>query len=49
MYMVGENEGKKIGNEDIKSMYKMVKHVHNMYMGWHALIVKKSCTSHVYV
>ena len=27
----------------------MVKHVHDMYMGRHALIVKKSCTCYVYV
>lgn len=49
MYMVGWNEGKSVGNEDIKSMYMLLKHVHDMYMGCHARIVKKSCTSHVYV
>ena len=49
MYMVGVNEGKSVVNEIVKSMYMMVKHVHDMYMGRHALIVKKSCTSHVYV
>ena len=49
MYMVGVNEGKSVVNEIVKSMYMMVKHVHDMYMGCHALIVKKSCTSHVYV
>ena len=32
MYMVEENEGKSSGNKDVKSMYMMVKHVHNMYM-----------------
>ena len=32
MYMMGENAGKSSGNEDVKSMYMMVKHVHNMYM-----------------
>ena len=32
MYMVGLNEGKSSGNENVKSMYMMVKHVHNMYM-----------------
>jgi hypothetical protein len=47
--MVGWNEGKSVGNEDIKSMYMLLKHVHDMYMGCHARIVKKSCTSHVYV
>ena len=37
--MVGWNEGKSVGNEDIKSMYMLLKHVHDMYMGCHALIV----------
>ena len=45
--MVGENKGKSIGNEDVESMYMLPKHVHGIYMGCHALIVKKSCTSHV--
>ena len=49
MYMAGVNEGKSVVNEIVKSMYMMVKHVHDMYMGCHALIVKKSCTCYVYV
>ena len=32
MYMMGKNEGEHIGNENVKSMYMMIKHVHNMYM-----------------
>jgi hypothetical protein len=36
MYMVGQNGIKYIDNEIIKSMYMMVKHVHDMYMGCHA-------------
>ena len=49
MYMVGKNEGKDIENEIVKSMYMMVKHVHDMYMGCHALIVNPSYTCYVYV
>ena len=41
--MVGKNEGKDIENEIVKSMYMMVKHVHDMYMSCHALIVNPSC------
>ena len=47
--MVGKNEGKDIENEIVKSMYMMVKHVHDMYMSCHALIVNSSCTCYVYV
>ena len=36
MYMVGWNEGKSVGNEDINSMYIMPEHIHDMYMGCHA-------------
>ena len=32
MYMVGQNRIKYIDNEQIKSMYMMVQHVHDMYM-----------------
>ena len=28
MYMVGKNEGKSVGNENVKSMYMKPKHVH---------------------
>ena len=49
MYMVGQNGIKYIDNEIIKSMYMMVKHVHDMYMGCHAWIVNPSCTCYVYV
>ena len=49
MYMVGWNEGKEVENETVKSMYMMPEHVHDMYMGCHALIVKKSCICYVYV
>ena len=49
MYMVGQNRIKYIDNEQIKSMYMMVQHVHDMYMSWHALIVNPSCTCYVYV
>ena len=34
--MVGENEGKGVENESVKSMYMLVKHVHDMYMSRHA-------------
>ena len=49
MYMVGGNWGKGVENERVKSMYMLVKHVHDMYMSRHAFIVKKSCTCYVYV
>ena len=49
MYMVEENAGKSSGNENVKSMYMMVKHVHDMYMSRHALIVNLSCICYVYV
>ena len=49
MYMVGENDAKCVDNERIKSMYMMVKHVHDMYMSRHALIVNPSCICYVYV
>ena len=32
MYMVVENDSNRIENETLKSMYMMVKHVHDMYM-----------------
>ena len=49
MYIVWQNEDKSVGNENVKSMYMIPKHVHDMYMGCNALIVKKSCTCCVYV
>ena len=49
MYMVGWNGIKCVDNELIKSMYMMVKHVHDMYMSWHAWIVNPSCICYVYV
>ena len=49
MYMVVENDSKRIENEILKSMYMMVKHVHDMYMSRHALIVNPSCICYVYV
>ena len=47
--MVVENDSNRIENEILKSMYMMVKHVHDMYMSRHALIVNPSCTCYVYV
>ena len=49
MYMAAIISIKHIDNEIIKSMYMMVKHVHDMYMSWHAWIVKISCTTYVHV
>ena len=36
MYMVAKNGIKYVDIETVKSMYMMVKHVHDMYMSCHA-------------
>jgi hypothetical protein len=43
------NTIKHVVNEIIKSMYVLLKHIHDMYMSRHARIVKKSCTTYVHV
>ena len=47
--MATKNGIKYVDIETVKSMYMMVKHVHDMYMSCHALIVNPSCTCYVYV
>lgn len=34
--MVGGNVDESVGNENVKSMYMLVYHVHDMYMSRHA-------------
>ena len=38
-----------VDNEIIKSMYMLLKHIHDMYMSRHARIVNISCTTYVHV
>ena len=43
------NTFKRVDNEIIKSMYMLLKHIHDMYMSRHARIVNMSCTTYVHV
>ena len=49
MYMVAINTTKRVDHEIIKSMYMIVKHIHDMYMSRHARIVNISRTTYVHV